>query len=575
MLSIAKIPHGGERYYFASLAAEERHAGLREAPGIYRGAGAAELGLGGTVELAEFSRLLAGEHPTDRAVKLSASHQRVEIAAFDCTFSAPKAVSVLERLAPRDLASPTQRAHERAVASALSYLEREAAIVRRQIEGERVAVPANGVIAAVFVHHISRAPDPHLHSHVVIANLARGPEGRYSALDARRLFCELATAGSLYEAELRFSLSTELGVRWRRAERGGIDLVGITATTRAAFSRRSAAIAEDLKQGGWSSPKAAALAALRTRPPKDRETPLEDLERPWRAQGARSGLATSRWRRVAPQRPVAPKLDGAITLASIDGAFSRSDLLAAIARQAIGGAPVALLEAEVDRLLALKEIRHIGPGALSLRGPGRRLPVGVVVPRYRRQGAIEDERRLRELLQPAPGIIEDRRGLAGCGLIVLEMASLKGEERLCELMATTRRSGVAVHAWGADEAARAWLERQGVAAPALVAPMASLRSVTLLVAADRARLSLLAALAEQARAKGADVALIIDATPGRAPGSQRAVLRQVAQHLEAGLGRSDLGTEGLGRRRGEPFGPQRTVRRIERLEQREGWELGR
>lgn len=571
MLSIAKIRHGGERYYFASLVAEERQAGLREAPGTYLGAGAAELGLSGTVELGEFSRLLAGEHPREPTVTLSASHHRVEIVAFDCTFSAPKAVSVLERLAPSELASPARHAHERAVGSALAYLEREAAVVRRQIEGDRVAVAANGVIAAGFVHHTSRAPDPHLHTHVVIANLARDPSGRYSALDARRLFRELAAARSLYEAELRFLLSTELGVRWRQAEHGGIDLVGITAATRAAFSRRSAAIAEHLAQGGWSSPRAAALAALRTRPPKDRETALEDLETPWRAQAARSGLAASRWRRVAPERPVTPKIDGAAALAGIDGPFSRSDLLVAIARQALGGAPVAALEEEADRLLALDGIRRIEPSALLLRGPGRRFPVGMRVPRYRREGAIQDERRLRELLRPAPALLDGPRGLAGGGLVVLEVASAAGAERLCELMATTRRSGVALHAWGADDAARAWLERRGVASPALAVPMASARSVTVLLGADRARLSQLRALAEQAQRKEADVVLVIDATPGAAPGSQRAVLRQVAQRLESGPYRGDRGKE-MSRGRGELVGLRRSV---ERLEQSEGWQRWR
>ena len=575
MLSIAKIRHGGERYYFASLVAEERHAGLREAPGRYLGSGAAELGLSGTVELAEFSRLLAGEHPRDQKVTLAASHRRVQIVAFDCTFSAPKAVSVLERLAPEELASPARRAHEQAVSSALSYLEREAAVVRRQVDGARVSIAASGVTAAAFVHHTSRAPDPHLHSHVVIANLARDAEGRYSALDARRLFRELGVVGALYEAEMRFLLSAELGVRWRREEHGGIDLVGITRATREVFSRRSAAIAEHLAQGGWSSPKAAAIAALRTRPPKDRETPLEDLEAPWRAQAARSGLAASRWRRVAPERPLTPRIDGAVALASIDGAFARSDLLVEMARHALGGAPVSALEAEADRLLALDDVRLLGASSLSLRGPTRRLPVGMRVPHYRREGAIADERRLRQALGRGSEVVEGPRGLAGCGLVVLEMASGKGEERLFELIAKTRRSGVALHAWGADELARAWLEARGVAAPALVAPMASARSVTVLVGADRACLSVLRALAEQARATGADVALVLDVAPAGAPGSQRALLRLVAQRLGADLGHAARAADAPQSWRGELRAPRRSAGVMERLEQSEGWQRWR
>ena len=39
--------------------------------------------------------------------------------------------------------------------------------------------------SAGFVHRVSRALDPHLHSHVVMANLGRGPEGTFTALDGR------------------------------------------------------------------------------------------------------------------------------------------------------------------------------------------------------------------------------------------------------------------------------------------------------------------------------------------------------------------------------------------------------
>jgi conjugative relaxase-like TrwC/TraI family protein len=38
--------------------------------------------------------------------------------------------------------------------------------------------------AATFVHRTSRDGDPQLHTHCVVANLGRRPDGTYAALDA-------------------------------------------------------------------------------------------------------------------------------------------------------------------------------------------------------------------------------------------------------------------------------------------------------------------------------------------------------------------------------------------------------
>ena len=43
------------------------------------------------------------------------------------------------------------------------------------------------MVAAAYRHRMSRALDPQLHTHVVCANVARGPDGRWTALEGRRL----------------------------------------------------------------------------------------------------------------------------------------------------------------------------------------------------------------------------------------------------------------------------------------------------------------------------------------------------------------------------------------------------
>ena len=156
------------------------------------------------------------------------------------------------------------------------------------------SVPAGGFVAAAFLHRTSRAPDPHLHSHVLVANLAPGPDGRWSALDARGLFLELGTARDLYETQLRSELTGRLGVSWRELQGAWADLAGIDPDVRRAFSRRSAEIETALAQAGQSGPRAARIASVRTRPDKDLGTPYDDLVAVWRERSYRLGVSDAR-----------------------------------------------------------------------------------------------------------------------------------------------------------------------------------------------------------------------------------------------------------------------------------------
>ena len=124
-------------------------------------------------------RVLAGED--DEGEQLRASRVPVSVAGYDLTFSAPKSVSVLFALGDADVREAVRAAHDRAVREALGYMERTAAAVRRGAGGSRVE-PAGGFIAAAFRHRTSRAGDPQLHTHVLVANLAQGPDGRWSTL---------------------------------------------------------------------------------------------------------------------------------------------------------------------------------------------------------------------------------------------------------------------------------------------------------------------------------------------------------------------------------------------------------
>ena len=71
------------------------------------------------------------------------------------------------------------------------------------------------MVGAAFRHRTSRAGDPHLHTHVLVANTVRGPDGKWRTLDFRHVYAHAKTAGYLYEAHLRHLLTERLGVEWR------------------------------------------------------------------------------------------------------------------------------------------------------------------------------------------------------------------------------------------------------------------------------------------------------------------------------------------------------------------------
>src|SRR6185312_1902925 len=132
-------------------------------------------------------------------------------------------------------------AHRAAVEAALSYMERSACWARRG-KGGRTFVPGNGFLAAAYVHRSSRAGDPQLHTHVLVANATLGPDGRWSRLYHPAIYEHARTAGYVYEAHLRHELTQRLGVEWQPVRKGIADISGFSAEEIALFSTRRAEI---------------------------------------------------------------------------------------------------------------------------------------------------------------------------------------------------------------------------------------------------------------------------------------------------------------------------------------------
>lgn len=259
--------------------------------------------LRGPLEGAAFTAMLAGRHPLSGRVLPG---PRRHVRAFDLTFSAPKSASVLFALGPPEVAGAVVAAHRMAVDEAVGYLERRAVSVRRSSGDWRRVVPAKALAWAAFDHATSRALDPHLHTHVVVANVAHGGDGRWSALDGRGLYAHRGAAGSLYGAHLRWRLAATLGVRWEPRRNGGYEVAGIDPLLLGAFSSRAADIRVELAGRPPGSNRSSRVAWARTRDPKPDAAVRSGLAREWRARAAE--LGPDPWQSVARRSSQGPKV---------------------------------------------------------------------------------------------------------------------------------------------------------------------------------------------------------------------------------------------------------------------------
>lgn len=354
MLSIAKLGRGQEDYYLDSVAAgtEDYYLGAGEAPGRWLGSAISEVGLTGEVTPADLRAILEGHDPSTGR-RLAKPNRKLP--GFDATFSAPKSVSLIHALGPPAIRAHVVEAHQAAVDAALGYLERQAAFGRRGRDGVD-RVKTSGFIAAAFRHRTSRAGDPHLHTHVLIANVCRSTDGRWGALDGRGLFLHKMDAGAIYQTQLRAELTRRLGVEWLACSKGPTELSGIPPKVLRAFSRRRVEIEAALAERGASSARASEVATLATRSNKAKGLDPAALAAEWEERARALGFFPERIGELVTQRrqvnrPTILRDRLADQLTEHSSHFDRRHAVRAIAEQARTGADVLDIEAVADRFL--------------------------------------------------------------------------------------------------------------------------------------------------------------------------------------------------------------------------------
>lgn len=383
MLSIGKVGLSRKQqlYYEEKVAkgAEDYYSGRGEVPGRWVGSGARLLGLAGELDTDQMSALMDGKHPAS-GERLAVRSGRCSIAALDLTFSAPKSVSVLFAVGDQRLSQALVNAHEEAVGAALSYLEREACRVRRGHEGtkaEREAgdprgwqrlrtEPAGGFVAAAYRHRMSRAQDPQLHTHVVCANMARGRDGRWTALDGRPIYEHAKAAGCVYEAHLRSAVRERVPwAEWGPVRQGIAELTAVPEPVRDEFSQRRRRILErerELEAAGV----AVGFAGRERIAYATREAKRDIPDRDWReaifARAAEHGLgrpeleALSRLPAAA-LRPgvreasLAAELFAPTGLTANQNTFHRRDVVVAVSCSHVDGARAEKIAELTERML--------------------------------------------------------------------------------------------------------------------------------------------------------------------------------------------------------------------------------
>lgn len=220
------------------------------------------------------------------------------VAGYDLVFSPTKSVSIAWGLGNESLRKGIEKAHEKAIADAVKYLEDNALYTRRGQGGIEQIDVDGGIIATKFRHYDSREGDPNLHDHLVIANRVKGSDGQWSTIDGRMIYGHGVTASELYNTRIAQYIHQDLGLEFVGEERKGkqiFELAGISKEAIKTFSSRRIEISKEyekvrkefIAEHGYEpnqkqEQKLYQQVTLATRPQKSEAKSLQELNQQWR-----------------------------------------------------------------------------------------------------------------------------------------------------------------------------------------------------------------------------------------------------------------------------------------------------
>jgi conjugative relaxase-like TrwC/TraI family protein len=382
------------------IAAAAYYASRGETPMTWGGHGSRLLGLDGEVDLADYRAIFGagGAHDPHTGTRLVGCRRP----GLELVISPAKSIAELGVIGRAE--------HMHAICDAerdatLDYLDRVVSERGGRRGRAQVATSTGGLISATSRHATTRAGDPQVHDHVLIANavLMGDSHGGWKALDTAfvRDHLHAATAvGRLAAAakavELGYGIVADGGPSGRL---GGWAITGIPAEVCESHSKRAAQI--DAAVGSDGSYAARSVAARATRDRKA-EQPLQDLMFRWQTELTALGhppaaleaavdtAGAAYWPPTVDLNELAAELLAPGGRLASEKTFTRGDVIVAVAPH-LHGLPMAFLDQAVEAVLVHTE---------AVRLPAVR---GAREPVWAARCVLADEQRIAELAEVLAG----------------------------------------------------------------------------------------------------------------------------------------------------------------------------
>lgn len=288
MMSIASVSSTADAssyyevddYYTAENADE--HTQLSE----WHGKGAVLQGLQGSVKPEDFAKVLDGVAPDGSTIGRIMQGERQHRPGIDLTFSPPKSVAIMAQVFGD---KRIVELHKEAVKETLSMIEAFAAKTRVGVNGVMKEQDTKNLTIATFYHTSTRAQDPGMHTHSVIANMTLGQDGKWRSLHNDSIWeNSKARFGENYSMRLAEKLADAGYDIISSGKNAEYEIAGVPKDLIDYFSTRGRQIKDLLEERGLSGPKNREWANKQTREkkvPMDKE--LEEAT--WKERASSKG----------------------------------------------------------------------------------------------------------------------------------------------------------------------------------------------------------------------------------------------------------------------------------------------
>jgi len=349
--------------------------------GFWQGKGAEALGLNGQIDHDDFAAVLKGVRPGTEEKLRQDKNSIKERAGNDITFSASKSVSIMALADER-----VKTAHDKAVSRVLDFIEQNNVQARVQENGDRRAINTSNMVVGKFDHITSRAMDPQLHTHCVLANLTMDHNGNWKALHNDTIFKDQLPLGRLYRNELAYELK-KIGYGNEIVNRDDsfFEIKGVGEDLKDGLSSRRKQIEKKVKEfkeaglfSDLSDAKIHEIAALGSRAKKDQDVDKLVLRQEWmetvkNITGKSLDVIKKDALRLGKENEAAIPLNEAIVRASElitlnDSVFMKKNVLAITAKLTLGNYNLTELEEAFEKSIEHGKLIELGEKATAKNG---------------------------------------------------------------------------------------------------------------------------------------------------------------------------------------------------------------